>query len=80
METEERLIREITDRISDDFKNKMKNAEDAIKNTILTYTKIKEPITKGKLKWHGIKKVSQPCKNFWWLEQRGKIIGEKHNY
>jgi len=50
-----------------------------LKNQLLNNTKIKEPITKGKIKWHGIRLVFQRGKygDCYWLEQRGKQIGEK---
>lgn len=53
--------------------------EDHLKKTILENTKIKEPITKGKLKWHGIKLCFiEGISGIMWLEQRGKQIGEKY--
>lgn len=49
--------------------------EDFIKRTILEYTKIKEPITKGKLKWHGISLAQQG--NLFFVLQRGNRIGNE---
>ena len=36
---------------------------------------IKEPITKNKIKWRGIRIIQDG--NLWWIEQRGKPISRK---
>lgn len=59
------------------YKSFVEQKEKYIKETLLRYAqpKIKEPITKGKIKWRGIKLIEQPSDNRFWLEQRGKILG-----
>jgi len=55
----------------------VKQFNKSFKETILQHAepKIKGDITKGKLKWRGIKYINQPEKNLVWIEQRGKQIG-----
>jgi len=51
--------------------------DDFIRLTILKHTKIKEPITAGKIKWHGLalcQEVGKP--NTFWVTQKGKQVGE----
>ncbi len=62
--------------IDNAFKNGINQKNIVIKEILLKYTKIKEPITKGKLKWHGIKLCQLSGKpNVFWLTQKGKQIG-----
>lgn len=63
--------------------NIIQKEDEFIKNQLkLVVPKIKGEITKGKLKWRGIKliEINDINGNTKWIEQRGKQIGERLEY
>ena len=63
--------------------NIIQKEDEFIKNQLkLVVPKIKGEITKGKLKWRGIKliEINDINGTTKWIEQRGKQIGERLEY
>ena len=67
--------------INDIIKSMVKQEDDLLKKYLIlnALPKIKEPITKGKLKHRGIKLVikNDGFRTIKWIEQRGVIISPK---
>lgn len=61
-----------------------KRHDDAMREIVMTYAEppIKGEITKGKLRWRGLRMFTQNeiHKTTTWIEQRGKQIGPKHTF
>lgn len=70
-----------TTKMQEDYRTHVKHIDECLKMQLLEYAepKLKEPITKSKLKWRGITMCNQPSTGMIWIEQRGKVLGEKIN-
>lgn len=70
IELQNRIIKDVT-----------KDINDKLEFIVLHFSKpkIKGEITKGKIKWRGLKFCTRinGLSNEYWIEQRGKLIGQK---